>query len=101
MKRYLPWGIVTVLFLVVALYAATLAFQPVTLHRSVEFNGERIVTTTDANPLNKGLLLSESWKEYPKYNIGLGVIAFFSGAGALFSAKNLTNLEKRATESQF
>ena len=91
MNRQVAWGIALVLFLIMALGAIGLAFQPVELHRVSafpelypdEFYSEKALKIDGLG------LRGEAWAEYPQYNIGLGVIAVISFSGALFSAKNM------------
>lgn len=87
----LQWGIITVLFLAIAVLAIGLIFSPVVLHTQAEGG---IVKAADNAFTIQGLgARGEAWKEYPTYNIGLGIIGVLAFIGATCACRMMYALK--------
>jgi len=79
------WFLV-VLYAAIALLAIGLMFQPVTIHEKVGLTHEEEIFYSQSAVSFQGLdLRADAWKEYPSYNIGLGIIAAMSLGGMILS----------------
>lgn len=85
------WGIAMMINLATALLCVIFIFTPVKEH--ITTGGEEIIVKYSAYSLQGGALLSESWKEYPQYTIGLGTAGLLSFGGACFCAYNMKKKE--------
>jgi len=74
-------GATMLLLMGIALTSIGLIFQPVKVH--VVTQGEERTFAPAAMTANGMALRAEAWKEYPTYNIGLGVIAIVAFIGAI------------------
>lgn len=78
-KIVTTWGIAALIFFVIFVVSIAFLFAPVK-----EVNEEVIVTHPAISVLG-GKMLSESWKRYPQYTIGLGVAGLLGAIGGCYS----------------
>lgn len=90
-KLIKTWGLVMVLFLVIALIAIGFILAPVKHSTGLGISGA-------APAISKEGLAArvEGWKEYPAYNIGFGFIAVWSFISAGYTYFTMQSLKRRA-----
>lgn len=72
-----------VVFLIIAVASIALILSPAVNHARVY--GQEHIAAPSALTADGMLLRVETWKTYPEYNIGLGVIAVLAFSGAVFT----------------
>ncbi len=85
-------GLLLVINMVIALIAIGLIFNPVKLHL-----GD--ITYAPSATTQEGLILRvKVWKEYPQYNVGLGIISVIAFTGSLLVAWEMYALKKEGVK---
>ena len=84
------WGVVLIVFMLFAWICIWLIFTPtinhVTIGNTDYFDAPSPLTV-------EGLAIrGQTWREFPNYNIGLGIIALSSFAGAIYACKVMYSL---------
>lgn len=85
------------IYFVIALVCIGFILSPAkTIMRITEYNGDIYEIQTNNSALSfLGMAeRAESWKEYPAYNIGFGIIAILSFSGGLYSIANMYKLKE-------
>lgn len=91
-------GVVMVLLMVIALICIGLILQPVEIHEKDIWGIESI--NAPAATTSMGLVLrAEAWKEYPKYNIGLGIVAGLAFLGSVFMCRLMYLAKEKADDA--
>jgi len=73
-------GFTLALLLIIAVGSIKLILSPTIMH--IKVGQTEVITAPAATTIAGMQLRAEAWKKYPEYNIGLGIIAFISFAGA-------------------
>jgi len=95
-------GVMVCFFLVIALGSIALIFQPVTHHERVQdISGQyqEVYAAPSAITYEGMALRAEAWKEYPKYNIGLGVITGLAFTGSIFMTRLMFLLKNKEDDA--
>ncbi|MDD5511578.1 MAG: hypothetical protein PHI12_12320 [Dehalococcoidales bacterium] len=85
LKKWLP---PTIVFLIIACVCVQFIFAPVEIHNKYKDGTEERIGSGFLY-LQGAKLIVESWKEFPRYTIGLGISAYFAFCGAAFCIYNL------------
>jgi len=81
-----------VLFTVIACICVYLLFSPVTIHTRI--GGEEYAMAPRALSIEGMSLRVDAWKEYPTYNIGIGIIGGLAAFGIIFMSRCLYLVEE-------
>lgn len=96
-------GTILIMLLVIALIGVALIFQPVTIHQEVwDIYSQQYVETVSAPAATtqRGMALrAEAWKEYPQYNIGLGVMSALAFTGAIYASLLMYRLKEQENDA--
>lgn len=90
-------GFLMVLLLAIALVSISFILSPTKVHTRV---GDYELSSAPGALSYNGLMLRvEAWKEYPQYNIGLGVVAGLSLFGAVYACRLMYSLKERQNDA--
>ncbi len=81
-------GLLLVINMVIALIAIGLIFNPVKVHVG------DVISAPSATTYEGLILRAKAWKEYPQYNVGLGIISVIAFAGSLLVVREMYALKK-------
>lgn len=87
-KIFSTWGIAAGIFLISAIISVGFMFAPVKVHSTDIYNQETVSSGSIFSD-DGASLIAQSWKQYPAYNIGLGISAFMAFSGAVFCIFNM------------
>jgi len=94
-------GLIMLIFLAIAIICVYFVLSPAAVHiKQFDFTTNKYEETVSAPAATTygGLALrAEAWKEYPKYNIGIGIIGVLAFAGATATC-GLMYLQKEQTD---
>lgn len=86
MKETVRLGISVVIFLAISLVCISYILTPTEVHVLLPGMERQEIVLAPSALTEDGLSLrAETWKEYPHYNIGLGIAAALGFGGALWS----------------
>lgn len=83
-KAITKWSPLLLLLLAIAAISIYYIFKPVEIHTT--YKDMETISSYPAYSFQGALLLSETWKKYPDYIIGLGITGGLAFAGSVYVA---------------